>query len=59
MRAIGRISFLIVIALALAAAVPFVPDFLPADESDRAAWRGDLGRLETPVPAESPLRQAA
>ncbi|HEU4829470.1 MAG TPA: S41 family peptidase [Gemmatimonadales bacterium] len=46
MRTLARVLFLSVVAVALAAAAPFVPDFLPADDADRTAWRRDLDRLE-------------
>ena len=47
MRAVVRTFFLLFVAVAVSAAVPLVPDFLPADDSDRTAWREELIRLET------------
>ena len=47
MRAVARTFLLLVALLAVAGAAPFVPDFLPAETSDRTAWRQELIRLET------------
>jgi hypothetical protein len=47
MRAVVRTFFLLVVAVAIIAAMPLVPDFVPADDSDRTAWRQELIRLET------------
>lgn len=47
MRTVARSLILLVAALALAAAAPLLPDFLPASAEDRAAWRQELIRLET------------
>ena len=47
MRIVVRILLLIVVALGVAAAAPLLPDFLPGDDADRAAWRQDLVQLES------------
>lgn len=46
MRALFRFLLLLVVAIGLTAAIPAIPDFLPADDADRAAWRNDLTKLE-------------
>ena len=47
MRVVVRTFLLIIAASAASAAMPFVPDLVPADAADRTAWRQDLIRLET------------
>ncbi|HEX6644069.1 MAG TPA: hypothetical protein VF037_05295, partial [Gemmatimonadales bacterium] len=46
MRAVVRSLVLLVAVALLAAALPLVPDLLPADDADRAAWRDELGQVE-------------